>query len=216
MDCKICNHSAYTDSLNHLPQALESTTLLLTTASKLAQGTEIFFSKLNLDWMFWWTCLFYNKYFPLQLWNCLFRFKLFLHPRIQKERCFFNVEISCTGPIVLWAKSHFMFLKDLFIDTFLAHLISYTTTYHRRDVTTSLKTFLKCDLKQPKKLYQYHTDLFSTYNDLLQQLGFAWKFFFLFLLVSSEKLTHLTTIVFYSNLFKFLGFKSSLINKNFQ
>jgi len=66
-----------------------------------------------------------------------------------------------------------MFLKDLFIDTFLAHLISYATAYRRQDVTTSLNTFLKCDLKQPEKLYQYHTDLFSTYNDLLQHLCFA-------------------------------------------
>lgn len=73
-----------------------------------------------------------------------------------------------------------MFLKDLFIDTFLAHLISYTTTYHRRDVTTSLKTFLKSDSKQPKKLYQNHTDLFSTYNDLLQHLVYAWRIFFSF------------------------------------
>lgn len=97
--------------------------------------------------------------------------------------------------------------------------MSYTTTYHRRDVTTSLKTFLKCDSKQPKKVYQYHADLFSTYNDLLRHLVYAWRtsfFFFSSFLVSSEKLTHVTTIVFYSNLFKFLGFKSSLINKNFQ
>ena len=110
-----------------------------------------------------------------------------------------------------------MFLKDLFIDTFLAHLISYTTTYHRWDVTTSWKTFLKCDSKQPKKLYQYHADLFSTYSDLLQYLVYVWRnFFFKSFLVSSEKLTHVTTIVFYSNLFRFLGFKSSLVNKNFQ
>lgn len=28
-----------------------------------------------------------------------------------------------------------MFLKDLFIDAFLAHLISYTTTHHGQDAT---------------------------------------------------------------------------------
>lgn len=83
------------------------------------------------------------------------------------------MEISSTGPIVLRAKSHFMFLKDLFIDTFLAHLISYASAYRRQDVTTSLNTFLKCDLKQPESfinttlIYLAHTMIYYSICVLL-------------------------------------------------
>lgn len=53
------------------------------------------------------------------------------------------------------------------------------------------------------------------YYSIWFMLGEFFSLFFIFC-VSSEKLTHVTTIVFYSNIFKFFGFKSSLINKNFQ
>lgn len=116
----------------------------------------------------------------------------------------------------------FLFLKDLFIDPFLAHLMSYTTTYHRGDVSSSFKNLTKRAWKQPKQLYQHHSDLFSTAHDLLQPLVcarsicsfFLFSFLPFFFWVSSEKSTHAATIVFYSHLFKLSGFKSSLINNN--
>lgn len=82
--------------------------------------------------------------FPLKLWNCLFHFKLFLHPGLQKEQWFFNVEISCTGSFCPLSQiPFFCFLKIYLSILFLAHLMSYTTTYRRGDVTSSLKTLQK-------------------------------------------------------------------------
>lgn len=75
----------------------------------------------------------------------------------------------------------FLFLKDLFIDPFLAHLMSYTTTYHRGDVSSSFKNLTKRAWKQPKQLYQHHSDLFSTAHDLLQPLVCARSIFSFFL-----------------------------------
>lgn len=49
LDHEMGNLSAYTHSFS----LSECLVLQLTTAREAEQGTEKFFSKLNLDWMFW-------------------------------------------------------------------------------------------------------------------------------------------------------------------
>lgn len=115
----------------------------------------------------------------------------------------------------------FLFLKDLFIDPFFGPPDELHNHISQRGCNQQFKNLTERAWKQPKQLYQHHSDLFNTSNDLLPPLVYArsifefflFSFFFFFPWVSSEKSTHAATIVFYSHLCKVSGFKSSLINK---